>query len=103
MDERFVSALALLPDYLARHVLVCAVALALGILIGLPLAVLATRSPGVRLVSLAAVNVVQTIPGLALLALFYPLLLGISAVTNSFFGFGLPALGFLPTVMALTL
>jgi osmoprotectant transport system permease protein len=103
MDERFVSALSLLPDYLARHVLVCAVALALGVLIGLPLAVLATRRPTVRAVSLAAVSVVQTIPGLALLALFYPLLLAVSALTNSLFGLSVPALGFLPTVLALTL
>src|SRR5438046_6871361 len=103
MDERIISALHLLPDYLARHVLICAVALALGVMIGLPLAVLATRRPAIRATALAAVNVVQTIPGLALLALFYPLLLGISTLTNSAFGFRLPALGFLPTVMALTL
>src|SRR5262245_19845887 len=103
MDERIVSAFNLLPGYLARHVLICAVALALAVLIGLPLAVVATRHPGVRPTMLAAVSVVQTIPGLALLALFYPLLLGISAVTGPVFGFSLPALGFLPTVMALTL
>ena len=103
MDERIVSALHLLPDYLARHVLLCAVALALGVLIGLPLAVLATRHRGLRTTALAAASLVQTIPGLALLALFYPLLLGLSALTNSLFGFGLPALGFLPSVMALTL
>jgi osmoprotectant transport system permease protein len=39
--------------------------------------------------------VIQTIPGLALLALFYPLLLAI--------GHGVPALGFLPAWVALTL
>jgi osmoprotectant transport system permease protein len=103
MDERIISALNLLPGYLARHALICAVALALGVVIGLPLAVVATRHPGIRAATLAMVSVVQTIPGLALLALFYPLLLGISAVTGPAFGFSLPALGFLPTVMALTL
>jgi osmoprotectant transport system substrate-binding protein/osmoprotectant transport system permease protein len=103
MDERIVNAVQLLPDYLARHVLLCAVALALGVLIGLPLAVFATRHSGVRAMTLGLASIVQTIPGLALLALFYPLLLGISALTLPAFGFGLPALGFLPTVMALTL
>src|SRR5262245_17307189 len=103
MDERTINALSLLPDYLAQHVLLSLVALGLGILIGLPLAVVATRHPGVRPTMLAAVSVVQTIPGLALLALFYPLLLGFSALTKSAFGLSLPALGFLPTVMALTL
>ena len=37
MDERIQSALRLLPDYLARHVLLSASALALGIMLGLPL------------------------------------------------------------------
>jgi osmoprotectant transport system permease protein len=103
MDERTRNALNLLPDYLAQHVLLCLVALALGILIGLPLAVLATRHRGLRVAALAAASLVQTIPGLALLALFYPLLLGISALTKSLFGVSVPALGFLPSVMALTL
>jgi osmoprotectant transport system permease protein len=103
MDERIVAALHLLPDYLARHVLLCASALALGVALGLPLAILAARHPRVRGPVLAAASLVQTIPGLALLALFYPLLLGFSSVTNALFGFGLPALGFLPSLLALTL
>ena len=103
MDERTLNALRLLPDYLAQHVLLSLVALALGILIGLPLAVVATRHRGLRIAALAAASLVQTIPGLALLALFYPLLLGLSALSQSTFGVGLPALGFLPSVMALTL
>jgi osmoprotectant transport system permease protein len=41
--------------------------------------------------------------GLALLALFYPLLLGLSAFTDRLFGLRLPALGFLPSLLALTL
>jgi osmoprotectant transport system substrate-binding protein/osmoprotectant transport system permease protein len=103
MDERTLNALKLLPDYLSQHVLLCLVALALGILIGLPLAVLAVRHRGVRVAALAVASLVQTIPGLALLALFYPLLLGISALTKSLFGLSVPALGFLPSVLALTL
>jgi osmoprotectant transport system substrate-binding protein/osmoprotectant transport system permease protein len=103
MDERIASALHLLPDYLARHVLLCAAALALGVALSLPLAILASHHPRVRWTTLAAVSLVQTIPGLALLALFYPLLLGLSALTSSVFGFGFPALGFLPSLLALTL
>jgi osmoprotectant transport system permease protein len=103
MDERFLAALHLLPDYLARHVLLSASALALGIGLGLPLAVLSARHPRIRWPALAAASFVQTIPGLALLALFYPLLLGLSAFTGALFGFNLPALGFLPSLLALTL
>jgi osmoprotectant transport system permease protein len=102
MDERFSSALSLLRDYTSQHVLLSATALALGIAISLPLAVLASRRPRLRFIVLGVASLVQTIPGLALLALFYPLLLGLSALTASLFGFGVPALGFLPSVLALT-
>ena len=37
------------------------------------------------------------------MALFYPLLLGLSTFTDRLFGFRLPALGFLPSLLALTL
>ena len=101
MDERFTSALSLLADYTSQHVLLSAAALALGVAISLPLAVLASRRPRLRFAVLAVASLVQTIPGLALLALFYPLLLGLSALTAKLFGFGVPALGFLPSLLAL--
>src|SRR4030088_871325 len=103
MDERIQSALHLLPDYLARHVLLSASALALGIVLGLPLAILLVRHPRLRWSALAAGSFVQTIPGLALLALFYPLLLGLSAFRDCLSRFRFPALGFLPSLLALTL
>jgi len=103
MDERIQSALRLLPDYLARHVLLSASALAFGILLGLPLGLWLVRHPRLRWSALAVASFVQTIPGLALLALFYPLLLGLSAFTDKLFGVRLPALGFLPSLLALTL
>jgi osmoprotectant transport system permease protein len=102
MDEQITGALALLADYTAQHVVLSAVALALGVAISLPLAVVASRRPRLRFAVLAIASLVQTIPGLALLALFYPLLLGLSALTVKLFGFGVPALGFLPSVLALT-
>jgi osmoprotectant transport system permease protein len=52
---------------------------------------------------LAFAGLVQTIPSLALLALFYPLLLALSAVARSVFGHGFAALGFLPSLLALSL
>ena len=45
----------------------------------------------------------QTVPGLALLALFYPLLLILSAWSLQWFGVGFSAFGFLPSVLALAL
>jgi osmoprotectant transport system permease protein len=52
---------------------------------------------------LGIASVVQTIPGLALLALFYPLLLAIAALSERMLGKGFSALGFLPAVLALAL
>src|SRR5258708_10782785 len=102
MDERFTDALSQLADYTSQHVLLSAAALALGVAISLPLAVLASRRPRLRFTALAVASLVQTIPGLALLALFYPLLLGLSALTVKLIGTPVPALGFLPSVLALT-
>ena len=103
MDERIAAALKLLPDYLGQHVVLSACALTLGVVISLPLALIAARKPSVRWPVLAVASLIQTIPGLALLALFYPLLLALSAVTRAVFGVSLPALGFLPSLLALTL
>jgi len=102
VDERFTDALSQLADYTSQHVLLSAAALALGVAISLPLAVLASRRPRLRFTALAVASLVQTIPGLALLALFYPLLLGLSALTVKLIGTPVPALGFLPSVLALT-
>jgi len=52
---------------------------------------------------LGLASIVQTVPGLALLALFYPLLLALSSVSLQWFGFGFSAFGFLPAVLALAL
>ena len=97
------DALAHLPDYLGQHVLLSVSALLLGLMISLPLALVSARSRLLRAPLLAFANVVQTIPGLALLALFYPLLLALSALTRKLCGISVPALGFLPALMALTL
>ncbi|MEI9931012.1 MAG: ABC transporter permease/substrate-binding protein [Rhizomicrobium sp.] len=97
------EAWARLPEYLGQHVLISICAIALGFLIGLPLAVGVSRRTRLRGPAIGIASIVQTIPGLALLALFYPLLLALSALTQHLFGFGFRALGFLPTLLALTL
>ncbi|MDB5437320.1 MAG: substrate-binding region of ABC-type glycine betaine transport system [Phenylobacterium sp.] len=103
MNPRLASAFALLPEYLGWHVLLSFSALVLGVAISLPLAVAASRSPRLRWPVLAGASLIQTIPSLALLALFYPLLLAISALSLATFGKGFSALGFLPSLLALTL
>jgi len=80
--------LRLLPDYLGGHLQISLTALAVGIGVSLPLAILVARCKPLRWPVLSAAGVIQTIPSLALLALMYPL-------------FG--RLGFIPAVTALTL
>lgn len=93
------AAFARVPELLAQHLLLALAALVLGIAISLPLGVWSARSPVVGRVALGFASLVQTIPSLALLALFFPILLWLSALV----GGGIPALGFLPSLIALTL
>jgi osmoprotectant transport system permease protein len=102
-DPRIAEALARLPDYLGGHVTVSLTALALGLGVSLPLSVFARRRPALRNGLLAFASVVQTIPGLALLTLFYPLLLALASLSERVTGHGFSALGFLPAVLALAL
>ena len=102
-DPRWSEALAHLPDYLGNHVRVSLAALALGLLVSLPLAVAARNRPVMRGALLGFASIVQTVPGLALLALFYPLLLALAALSLAWLGFNFSAFGFLPAVLALAL
>jgi osmoprotectant transport system permease protein len=103
MNARIAEAFAHLPDYFGNHVLVSMTALALGLLVSLPMAFACLRRPTLRTIVLSATSLVQTVPGLALLALFYPLLLGAAALSAAWFGVSFSALGFLPAVLALAL
>ena len=102
-DPRWGEALGHLPDYLGNHVRVSITALALGLLVSLPLAIISRHRPVLRGALLGLASIVQTVPGLALLALFYPLLLALAALSLSWFGFSFSAFGFLPAVLALAL
>jgi osmoprotectant transport system permease protein len=101
--ENFVEQLHILPANLANHLMITVIALTLGVMISLPLAVFVVKHPRLRYPTLTAVSIVQTIPSLALLALMVPLLAGLSALTAWALGLQFGALGFNPTVIALTL
>jgi len=103
MDNPIDAAWSRLPDYLAQHVLLSGCALAAGVLISLPLAIAASWNPRLRWPILALAGLIQTIPSLALLALFYPVLLAASELSQRTLGHGFAALGFLPSFLALTL
>jgi osmoprotectant transport system permease protein len=88
MSDALAAQLALLPDYLSRHLLLSVTALVIGVALSLPLGLAATRARRLEGPVLMVAGIVQTIPALALLALMVPLLRQI---------------GFLPAVIALTL
>ena len=92
------EAFARVPELLAQHLLLAFAALLLGLAVSLPLVVLSSRNRTVARIALGFASLVQTIPSLALLALFYPILLSISRLV----GGGIPALGFLPALLALS-
>ncbi|WP_375272346.1 ABC transporter permease/substrate-binding protein [Sphingomonas sp.] len=93
------DAFARVPALAAQHLLLAMCALVLALAVALPLGWWSARRPRVARVALGFASLVQTIPSLALLALFYPALLWVSGLV----GGGVPALGFLPALLALTL
>ncbi len=82
-----------LPPLLAAHLELALVALVLGTAISMPLAIAASSRPRLAAAAIAATGIIQTVPGLALLALMVPILASIGA----------PPFGFAPALVALTL
>ena len=99
MSPALSEALADLPELVRAHLLVSGAAVAIGVALGLPLAIWASASRLVRTPVLVLAGLVQTVPALALLALFYPMLLILGQAS----GLAIPALGFLPALIALSL
>jgi len=81
-----------LPGLLGAHLRLTLIALAVGIGLSLPLGVLATRVAWLERVVMVLASVVQTIPGLALLAVMVPILAALS----------LPSIGLLPALIGLS-
>ena len=72
------------PQLYAGHLTLSFSALLVGLLVSVPLGVAAARSDKVATPALGAASVVQTIPGLALLALMVPLMGGRIGVWPAF-------------------
>jgi osmoprotectant transport system permease protein len=89
MSEQLAECLRELPAFLGGHLLLSLAGLSMGLLISLPLGLLASGRPRLAELVLGVSGVVQTVPSLALLVLMVPLLGG--------------AIGFLPAFVALTL
>lgn len=101
MSTNLATQLQMLPEALAAHLVISVVSLLLGVAISVPLGLIAVRYRRVRGPLLAVVGLIQTVPGLALLALMVPILVAVGDVLEPLVA--VPALGMLPVLIALTL
>lgn len=82
----------------ASHLALVLVALAIAVAIGMPLAVALVRRPRLAASVVTVAGVIQTVPGLALLALMVPVI-----AASHGLGVGVSSFGFAPAAIALTL
>jgi osmoprotectant transport system permease protein len=83
-----------------RHLQIVAATLAPALLIGIPLGVLAARSERLARPLFGLLNIIQTVPSIALFAL---LIAPLSALATALPGWGIRGIGLWPAVIALTL
>ena len=83
-----------------RHLQIVAATLIPALLIGVPLGLAAARNDKFAMPLFAALNVIQTVPSIALFALLIAPLSGLAAALP---GWGIRGIGLLPAVIALTL
>ena len=110
LNAGWLDALSLLHEYanrqdvfqaaLWRHGQIVALSLACTLLIGLPLGLAAAQHPALGGPLLAALNLVQTVPSLALFGL---LIAPLAAIGAAWPASGVQGVGLLPAVIALTL
>ncbi len=83
-----------------RHLQIVGATLLPSLALGVPLGVAAARHEGFARPLLAALNIVQTVPSIALFAL---LIAPLSSLATALPGWGIQGIGLLPAVIALTL
>lgn len=107
------DALSLMKEYdnrrdvfdaaLQRHLLLVGATLLPTLLIGVPLGVLASRRPKMQPALLSALNLLQTVPSIALFALLMVPLAALASRWPVLAHWGISGIGVAPAVMALTL
>ena len=90
-------------DALLRHVALVAGSVGPAIAIGFPLGVLAVRKPSLRGPLFAVLNILQTIPSIALFGLLIVPLAALAAAVPALAAIGIGGIGVAPAVIALVL
>jgi osmoprotectant transport system permease protein len=93
----------LFTDALSRHVALVAGSVGLAIVIGFPLGVAAARSPRLQNPLFAVLNLLQTIPSIALFGLLIVPLSGLAAAVPQLAAVGVGGIGVAPAIVALVL
>jgi osmoprotectant transport system permease protein len=101
--KEFAARRTALADALLRHVLIVAAALMPTVALGLPLGVLAQRHRRLRAALFPALNLVQTIPSIALFGLLIAPLSALAARIPALGAHGIGGVGVAPAVIALIL
>lgn len=93
----------LFAQAVVRHIVIVVAALVPTLLIGVPLGVLAARRPGFGGPVLAALNIIQTVPSIALFGLLMAPLSALALAVPALREAGISGIGLAPAVIALTL
>jgi osmoprotectant transport system permease protein len=101
--KEFVARRASLAEAFARHVLIVMAALVPTVALGLPLGILAQRRRGVRAALFPVLNLVQTIPSIALFGLLIAPLSALATLVPALGAHGIGGVGVAPAVIALVL
>ncbi len=88
---------------ISQHVLIVVAALLPTLLLGVPLGILAFRRSGIGEVLLPGLNIIQTIPSIALFGMLMAPLSVLAAAVPSLRALGISGIGLAPAVIALTL
>lgn len=94
---------AVFDQALLRHAVMVALALLPTVLLGVPLGILARRRKGVAAWLFPVLNIVQTVPSIALFGLLLAPLSGLARLVPALAALGIGGIGLLPAVIALFL
>jgi osmoprotectant transport system permease protein len=101
--REYASRRLLFADALSRHMALVAGSVGLAVVIGFPLGVAAARSPRLQSPLFAVLNLLQTIPSIALFGLLIIPLSGLVAAVPQLAAIGVGGIGVAPAIIALVL
>jgi osmoprotectant transport system permease protein len=91
--EQIAEQLDQLPELLSAHLSLTLLALFVSTVVSVPLGIASTRIPTLERIAVGTASVIQTVPGLAMLAMMVPILSALGA----------NGIGYLPAIIGLTL